>query len=207
MYAAIRAAAASTRRGAEIPNTRSAPRTLVVKALSARIALLALLGGLGLTTPALEHPAAAQSSDHAIVTDGEAVVSGFSGASAMTPTPQGVDPVAVTFIDPNGLSARVIDLRGAGGPPQAQVLPAPNPSSVTAAQVGQVSAVTLNGLGAGRTCACGGPPAPRKSMTRAERPLGSMKVTATGSTPCGVGVIALAPEKPLTTASPSVTIA
>jgi hypothetical protein len=115
-----------------------------VKALGARIALLAVLGGLGLTAPALENPVAAQSSGGAVVADGEAVVSGFSGASAMTPAPQGVDPVAVTFIDPAGPSARVVDLRNAGGPPQAQALPAPKPFTATAAQVGQVFAVALD---------------------------------------------------------------
>ncbi|MGD0641152.1 MAG: hypothetical protein ABSC22_10430 [Roseiarcus sp.] len=144
MYAAIRAAAALIRRGAETSNTDSAPRALGVKALSARIALSALLCGFGLTAPALDNPAAAQSSGGPVIVDGEAAVSGFSGASAMTPTPQGVDPVAVTFIDPNGPSARVVDLRNAGGPPQAQVLPAPKPFTVTAAQVGQVFAVALD---------------------------------------------------------------
>ncbi len=144
MCAAIRAAAASIRRGAEILTTLSPPSAPLAKSLSARIAFLAVLAGLGLTAPALENPAAAQPSDHAIIADGEAAVSGFSGASAMTPAPQGVDPVAVTFIDPNGPSARVIDLRAAGGPPQAQVLPAPKPFTVTAAQVGEVFAVALD---------------------------------------------------------------
>ena len=144
MHAAIRAATALTRRSAEIPTTLSAPRAPRTKSLGARIALLALLAGLGLTAAALENPAAAQSSNTAVVGDGEAVVSGFSGATAMTPAPQGVDPVAVTFIDPAGPSARVIDLRNAGGPPQAQVLPVPKPFTVTAAQVGQVFAVALD---------------------------------------------------------------
>src|ERR1039458_2664946 len=102
MYAAIRAAAASAFRGAEFSTALSAPRAPSANSLGARIALLALLGGLGLIAPALENPAAAQSSDRAVVAEGEALVSGFSGASAMTPAPQGVDPVAVTFIDPAG---------------------------------------------------------------------------------------------------------
>jgi hypothetical protein len=122
----------------------SAPHAFGARSISAKIALFALLGGLALTAPALVRPAAAQSSGGAIIADGEAAVTGFSGAAAMTPAPQGVDPIAVTFIDPDGPSARVIDLRAAGGPPQAQALPAPKPFTVTAAQVGQVFAVALD---------------------------------------------------------------
>ncbi|WP_158814095.1 hypothetical protein [Methylocapsa sp. S129] len=104
----------------------------------------AFLLSVGLTLCTSGNPAAAQSNENVIVSQGEAVVSGFSGAHAVNPVPQGVDPVAVTFIDPAGPSARVIDLRNAGGPPQAQVLPALKPFTITAAQVGQVFAVALD---------------------------------------------------------------
>jgi hypothetical protein len=105
------------------------------------MARLALFAAIGL---AAALPAAAQTSGAAIIADGEAAVSGFSGAIAAAPPPQGVDPAAITFIDLNGPSARVIDLRAAGGPPQAQVLPAPKPFTVTAGQVGQVFGVALD---------------------------------------------------------------
>jgi hypothetical protein len=80
-------------------------------------------------------------------------------------------------------------------------------SKATANTCPTCAAVAVNGLGAVSACACGGPPALRRSITRADGPAGSMKVTATGSTPCGAGVSIVTPEKPLTTASPSPTTA
>jgi hypothetical protein len=87
--------------------------------------------------------AATAQSTGGILTPGNAVVTGFSGVK--TPTaPAGTDPADLTEIDLSGPSARVVDLQSPGAPPQAQVIDAPKPFTVTAAQVGQVFAVTLD---------------------------------------------------------------
>jgi hypothetical protein len=110
----------------------------------ARLLSLGAAVSLGFAELAPENTADAQSSGRAVLAEGEAFVSGFSGADALTPAPQGVDPTAVTFIDLAGPSARVIDLHDGGGPPRAQALSAPKPFTVTAAQVGQIFAVALD---------------------------------------------------------------
>jgi hypothetical protein len=144
MAEAVHAGGDLAHRPVRFVGSMSAPGSPNATSFGAAIAKLALLFGLGLTILSPENPAAAQSSRNSIQGQGEAVVTGFSGSQTITPVPQGVDPAAVTFIDPAGPSARVIDLRNAGAPPQAQVLPAPKPFTVTAAQVGQVFAVALD---------------------------------------------------------------
>jgi hypothetical protein len=72
---------------------------------------------------------------------GDAVVTGFSGIRPPPQFPPGVNPLDKTFIDLDGPSVRVIDLSNPGAPPQGQVMAAPKPFTVTAAQVGQVFAV------------------------------------------------------------------
>lgn len=79
-----------------------------------------------------------------IVADGEAVVTGFSGAQPPALIAPGIDPADKTYIDLAGPSARVIDLQTAGAPPQAQLLQAPKTFTVTASQVGQVFGVALD---------------------------------------------------------------
>jgi len=96
---------------------------------------------LGLAALVFESRAVAQSSDRAVLSEGEAFVTGFSGAAAK---PAPVGQAAVAYIDLAGPSARVIDLRNVGGAPRAQVLAAAKPFTVTAAQVGQVFAVALD---------------------------------------------------------------
>ena len=88
--------------------------------------------------------ASAQTPTPGILAPGNAIVTGFSGAPLPDLVAPGDDPGDQTFIDPNGPAARVFDLRVPGAPPQAQVIPAPNPFSVTAAQVGQVFGVALD---------------------------------------------------------------
>ncbi|MGP0059879.1 MAG: hypothetical protein ACLPID_11400 [Beijerinckiaceae bacterium] len=144
MAEAVQANAGVIRRPVRFVGSMLAPSSPNATSFGAAIAKLVLLFGLGLTILSPENPAAAQSGRNGILGQGEAVVTGFSGSQIMTPVPQGVDPAAVTYIDPAGPSARVIDLRNAGAPPQAQVLPAPKPFTVTAAQVGQVFAVALD---------------------------------------------------------------
>lgn len=79
-----------------------------------------------------------------IVAPGNAAVTGFAGALPPVQVVPGVDPYQITFIDLNGPSLRVIDLRHLAGPPRAQLVGAPKPFTFTAAQIGQVFGVALD---------------------------------------------------------------
>jgi hypothetical protein len=79
----------------------------------------------------------------AVLIDGNAVVTGFSGTQPPLPFPPEVADRAT--IDLNGPAARVMDLQSPGAPQQAQLLTAPKPFTVVASQVGQVFAVALDG--------------------------------------------------------------
>ncbi len=79
----------------------------------------------------------------AILIDGNAVVTGFSGTQPPLPFPPAMADQA--GIDLNGPAARIMDLQAPGAPPQAQLLTAPKPFTVLAGQVGQVFAVALDG--------------------------------------------------------------
>ena len=79
-----------------------------------------------------------------VVANGNAVVTGFSGAQPPAMIAPGIDPADKTFIDLQGPSARVFDPQAPGAPPQAQLLTAPKPFTVTAGQVGQVFGVALD---------------------------------------------------------------
>jgi hypothetical protein len=89
-------------------------------------------------------PDAALAQAPPILLPGNAIVTGFSGAPLPAQIAPGLNPGDQTFIDLNGPSARVFNLQTPGAPPQAQVIPAPSLFAVTAAQVGQVFAVTLD---------------------------------------------------------------
>jgi hypothetical protein len=78
----------------------------------------------------------------AILIDGNAVFTGFSGTQPPLPLPPGAADQAM--IDLNGPAARIADLQAPGAPPQAQLLTAPKPFTVAAGQVGQVFAVALD---------------------------------------------------------------
>ncbi|MCG2630294.1 hypothetical protein L6654_27055 [Bradyrhizobium sp. WYCCWR 13023] len=95
---------------------------------------LALLVSLAAAAPALAQ----------VVADGNAALTGFSGVTPPVVVAPGVNPLDKTYIDPNGVSVRVVDLQSMGGPPQAQVVTAPKPFAATAAQVGQVFGITLD---------------------------------------------------------------
>src|SRR5436305_567788 len=88
-------------------------------------------------------PANAQTVPHGLLEPGNAVVAGFSGAIPPIQIAPGVEPASLTFIDLNGASLRVIDLQNMAGPPAAQLVAAPKPFTITAAQIGQVFAVAL----------------------------------------------------------------
>ncbi len=79
-----------------------------------------------------------------IIADGNAAVTGFSGAQLPTVVAPGTNPADKITIDLNGPSARVIDLQAPGAPPQGQLIAAPKPFTVTAGQTGQVFAVALD---------------------------------------------------------------
>ncbi len=88
--------------------------------------------------------AASAQSTNGILAPGNAVVTGFSGTKAPAAPVAGTDPSDLTEIDLSGPSARIADLQSPGAPPQAQLITAPKPFTATAAQIGQVFAVTLD---------------------------------------------------------------
>ena len=75
---------------------------------------------------------------------GEAAVTGFSGALRPFEIEPGQDPEALTFINPEGPSLRVIDLRRMRGAPRAQLVGAAKPFTVSAKWIGQVFGVALD---------------------------------------------------------------
>ena len=75
---------------------------------------------------------------------GEAAVTGFSGVLPPPRIAAGADPNQTTFIDLNGPSLRVVDLRRMTGLPRAQLVGAPKPYTFTAAQIGQAFGVALD---------------------------------------------------------------
>ena len=91
----------------------------------------------------LSGPASAQS-PAGVYAPGEAAVTGFSGAVRPSEIALGQDPDARTFIDPEGPSLRVVDLSRMGGPPEAQLVGAPKPFTVSAKWIGQVFGVALD---------------------------------------------------------------
>src|ERR1700730_11280449 len=110
-----------------------------------RIAAVTMLAGAGMLlglAGADFGTALAQGGAAAILIDGNAVVTGFSGPQPPLPFPPGIADQAT--IDLNGPAARVMDLQAPGAPPQAQLLTAPKPFTAVAGQVGQVFAVALD---------------------------------------------------------------
>jgi hypothetical protein len=111
----------------------------------AGLATCILAGALLVICPLGLRPASAQAQPAGgIVADGNAVVTGFSGLQLPTLIAPGTDPAARTTIDLNGPALRAIDLQAPGGAPQAQVLTAAKPFTVTAGQIGQVFALALD---------------------------------------------------------------
>ena len=111
-------------------------RMAAVSVLVAAGALLGLAAADSRTALAQGGPTAA------VLIDGNAVVTGFSGTQPPLPFPP--DAADQATIDLNGPAARIIDLQAPGAPPLAQLLTAPKPFTVLAGQVGQVFAVALD---------------------------------------------------------------
>lgn len=124
----------STRTQSVLPRRQEQFASLI--ALVAAAVLVCFVGDVGSVY--------AQNVPVGILTPGNAAVTGFSGAIPPAQIPPGVDPRERTFIDLDGPSARTVDLQNMAGPPDAQLVPAPKPFTVTAAQVGQVFAVVLD---------------------------------------------------------------
>jgi hypothetical protein len=78
---------------------------------------------------------------------GDAIVTGFSGVLAPAPgrpLPPNRSAVDLTFIDPDGPSARVVDISRPGAVWDGAVLPAPKPFDILARDVGQVFGIALD---------------------------------------------------------------
>lgn len=117
------------------PATNRPPRVATTALAGAALAAAMLIGA---------NPALAQTIDKGILAPGEAAVTAFSGAIEPATIAPGVDPAIETFIDVNGASARIVDLRRMPGPPEGQLADASKPFTFTAAQLGQVFAVALD---------------------------------------------------------------
>ncbi|KAB2885027.1 MAG: hypothetical protein F9K38_03225 [Pseudorhodoplanes sp.] len=116
---------------------------IVNKAAQVRTRLASVLAAAGiglLAGVAVPAPAAAQG----VVSDGNAIVTGFSGMQLPALISPGTDPATQATIDLGAPAARAIDLQAPGAVPQAQVLTAAKPFAVSAGQVGQVFAVALD---------------------------------------------------------------
>jgi hypothetical protein len=110
----------------------------------ARFARRAAAFGAGLALALAAAAAEAQTAPSGVIAPGEAAVAGFSGALRPIAVAPGEDPDAETFIDLNGPSLRVVDLRRMGGPPEAQLVGASKPFTVRAASIGQAFGVALD---------------------------------------------------------------
>ena len=109
---------------------------VALRMVATALALLVLIATI--------EPSFAQIAPAGILAPGDAAVTGFSGAPLPAEIAPGVDPAAKTYIDLGGPSLRVIDLQDMAGHLRAQLVPAPKPYTVTAAQVGQVFGVALD---------------------------------------------------------------
>jgi len=118
-------------RGFDRPGRDSGLRTLLAAACLAFSALPSAQPG-------------AQQSPVGVIAAGDAAVTGFSGAPPPPLIAPGDDPAALTFIDPNGPSLRIVDLHHMGGSAAAQLVGAPKPFTFTASQIGQVFGVALD---------------------------------------------------------------
>jgi hypothetical protein len=96
-------------------------------------------------------PVAAHAQGPAIIRQGDAAVTGFSGAKVWGEVPADVLPIDRTFIDTSGAVLQVFDLKKLGGAPGGQVANAPVTYRATAGDVGQVFGITLDSETAAKT--------------------------------------------------------
>jgi hypothetical protein len=119
----------------------TAHRSIVPNAARFALCLLALLL---IAFWLVAGPTAAQRLERGIISPGDAAVTGFSGAVPPAEVAPGTDPAATTFIDLDGATLRVIELKRMGAAPAGQLVEAPKFYTAKAAQTGQVFAVTLD---------------------------------------------------------------
>ncbi len=103
------------------------------------------IGALSVALLTSQWTAAQAQQPNPIYAAGNAAVTGFSGAVPPAQIAPGVDPNQRTFIDLSGPSLRIVDLRTMGGPAMAQLVGAPKPFTFSAALIGQVFGVALDG--------------------------------------------------------------
>ncbi len=83
-----------------------------------------------------------------IVQRGDAVVTGFSGTTQPGPDlPPDVHPLDRTYLDVEGVTARIFDLTRLGGAPQGQLADAPVKFSLKARDIGHVFGIAFDGDG------------------------------------------------------------
>jgi hypothetical protein len=117
---------------------------MCLRSTSKRGAFRSLIAAAALTPLLLLAGQAAEAADTGILAPGDAVVTGFPGTvpPASPPAP-GVDPMDLTFINPDGASMKVQRLQPSG-PPTGQLIASPSVFAATARQVGQVFAITFD---------------------------------------------------------------
>lgn len=97
---------------------------------------------------ALPMPPAGAQDGAGIVRRGDAVVTGFAGAKPPgADLPADVHPLDQTYIDPDGITARVLDLSRLGGGPQGQLADAPTRRALRAREIGHVFGIAFDGDG------------------------------------------------------------
>lgn len=109
----------------------SAARTM--QRIAAALSLALVLGS-----------AATAQTPRGVYAPGQAAVTGFSGAVRPAEMEPGQNADALSFINREGASLRVVDLSRMGGPPEAQLVGAPKPFTVSAKWIGQVFGVALD---------------------------------------------------------------
>src|SRR6185437_3550436 len=102
-----------------------------------------ILAALALAALAAVSSGAALAQQQAIYAPGEPIVTGFSGVAPPGSPPPTGDPLDRTFIDLDGASMVIQQLRP-DGPPAGQVIDAPTVFSAKARDIGQVFGVTLD---------------------------------------------------------------
>lgn len=99
--------------------------------------LVALLLAAALSAPV-------RSAEDGLIKPGDALVTGFSETKADAKVPDDVHPLDLTFIDPDGITARLFDLSTLGTAPRGQLSDVPGKLQVKARDTGQVFGVALD---------------------------------------------------------------
>lgn len=121
------------------------PRPVASPSLPTRLLLL-IAGLLSLLVPI----SAEAQQEAAVIRKGDAVVTGFAGTVPPGPDlPIEVHPLDRTYLDLDGITARIFDLTQLGGGPTGQLADTPIRLSLKARQVGHVFGIAFDGDGTG----------------------------------------------------------